>query len=299
MNCRFSIKDLEKLSGIKAHTLRIWEQRYGILNPERTDTNIRWYCNDKLKHLLNVTFLYEHGYKISKIALLKPEEVVSEVNKIVDKEENVCDQIRGLVISMIELEEERFEAIISNNIQHHGFPYTIEKIVYPFLSKIGVMWQTGSINPAQEHFISNLIRQKLIAAIDAQKPSSNENCKRFILFLPDGELHELSLLYFNYLLKSKGHRVIYLGQSVPLNDLKKVVEIREPEFLISVFTHISGEPDSFINELASTFRNINILLSGCQVVDKFENLPSNVRTFCTPKDLLDILDHLTASIPAV
>ncbi|MDF2438819.1 MAG: MerR family transcriptional regulator [Bacteroidota bacterium] len=298
MNCRFSIKDLEKLSGIKAHTLRIWEQRYGILNPERTDTNIRWYCNDKLKHLLNVTFLYEHGYKISKIALLSPGQVVEEVNKIVDKEENVCDQIRGLVLSMIELEEDRFETIISNNINNHGFTYTVEKVVYPFLSKIGVMWQTGSINPAQEHFISNLIRQKLISAIDTQKAPANENCKRFILFLPDGELHELSLLYFNYLLKSQGHRVIYLGQSVPLRDLKKVVEIREPEFLISVFTHISGEPDSFIKELSETFHKTKIFLSGCQVVDKFDRLPSNVHAFCTPQDLLELVKFTTTSISA-
>lgn len=289
MNCRFSIKDLEKLSGIKAHTLRIWEQRYGILKPERTDTNIRWYCNDKLKHLLNVTFLYEHGYKISKIALLDPAQVVEEVNKIVDKEENVCDQIRGLVMSMIELDEERFEQIITNNIQHHSFPYTIEKIVYPFLNKIGVMWQTGSINPAQEHFISNLIRQKLIAAIDSQPIPFKENSKRCVLFLPDGELHELSLLYFNYLLKSNGHKVVYLGQSVPLNDLKRVVEIRKPEFLVSVFTHISEEPYAFIKELSLSFPDAKILLSGCQVVDKFDQFPKNVQTFCSPLDLTEII----------
>jgi MerR family transcriptional regulator, light-induced transcriptional regulator len=289
MNCRFSIKDLEKLSGIKAHTLRIWEQRYGILKPERTDTNIRWYCNDKLKHLLNVTFLYEHGYKISKIALLEPSEVVAEVNKIVDKEESICDQIRGLVLSMVELEEERFEKIICNNIQNHGFPYTIEKIVYPFLSKIGVMWQTGSINPAQEHFISNLIRQKLIAAIDSQIVPEVADPKRFILFLPDGELHELSLLYFNYLLKSKGHRIIYLGQSVPLNDLQKVAEIREPDYLLSVFTNITEDPFIFINSLASTFQNRMIFISGCQVVDKTTDLPSNIRIFCGPQDLISLI----------
>jgi DNA-binding transcriptional MerR regulator len=287
MNCRFSIKDLEKLSGIKAHTLRIWEQRYGILKPERTDTNIRWYCNDKLKHLLNVTFLYEHGYKISKIATLQPSEVVDEVNKIVDKEENVCDQVRGLVLSMVELDEERFEAIISRNIKHHGFTYTIEKIVYPFLSKIGVMWQTGSINPAQEHFISNLIRQKLIAAIDGQQIVENTSAKKFVLFLPDGELHELSLLYFNYLLRSKGHKVTYLGQSVPLEDLYKVVAIKEPDYLLSVFTHIIEEPSSYLKELSNKFSNTTLLLSGCQVIDKFKELPSNIRTFSCPQSLLE------------
>jgi DNA-binding transcriptional MerR regulator len=291
MNCRFSIKDLEKLSGIKAHTLRIWEQRYGILQPERTDTNIRWYCNDKLKHLLNVTFLYEHGVKISKIATLQPAEVAEEVNKIVDTETNVCDQVKGLVISMIELEEERFEKIIINNIHNQGFNYTIEKIIYPFLNKIGVMWQTGSINPAQEHFISNLIRQKLIVAIDGVVVSKNSKAKKIVLFLPDGELHELSLLYFNYLLKSKGHSVIYLGQSVPMNDLKKVIEIRKPDTLISVFTHIMENPESLIKDLSVSFLNTSIFLSGCQVINKITELPGNVKLFSTPQDLLDLIEN--------
>jgi DNA-binding transcriptional MerR regulator len=284
MNCRFSIKDLEKLSGIKAHTLRIWEQRYGILKPERTDTNIRWYCNDKLKHLLNVTFLYEHGFKISKIALLQPEEVIAEVNKIVDAKSNVCDQVRGLVLSMVEMEEERFERIISSNIGQHGFPYTVEKIVYPFLSKISVMWQTGSINSAQEHFISNLIRQKLIVAIDGLVAPENPSRKKFVLFLPYGEQHELSLLYFNYLIRSKGHQVIYLGQSVPFDDLKKVIEIREPDYLVSIFTQVE-EPAAFIRSLSESFPNVTVLLSGCQVVDKISDFPQNVKCFCGSEDL--------------
>jgi len=289
MNCRFSIKDLEKLSGIKAHTLRIWEQRYGVLKPERTDTNIRWYCNDKLKHLLNVTFLYEHGYKISKIAQLQPSEVSEEVNRIVDTEINVCDQVRGLVLSMVELEEERFERIISNNIRNHGFSYTIEKIVYPFLSKIGVMWQTGSINPAQEHFISNLIRQKLIVAIDGVVTPENKDAQKFVLFLPDGELHELSLLYFNYLLKSKGHSVIYLGQSVPLDDLQKVVEIRHPHCIVSIFTHIIEDVAGFVETIARTFPKTTILLSGCQLKGLENPCPANVKLFGCPQDLLEML----------
>jgi MerR family transcriptional regulator, light-induced transcriptional regulator len=289
MNCRFSIKDLEKLSGIKAHTLRIWEQRYGILKPERTDTNIRWYCNDKLKHLLNVTFLYEHGFKISKIATLQPSEVIEEVNKIVDKEITVCDQIRGLMLSMIELDEQRFEKIISNNIQHLGFSSTIEKIVYPFLNKIGVMWQTGSINPAQEHFISNLIRQKLIAAIEGLVSPENVNAKKCLLFLPDGELHEMSLLYLNYILKSNGHRVTYLGQSVPLGDLEKIAEIRQPDFLVSTFTNIKDEPAEFIQVLSVTFPACKILLSGSQIVGRNLSLPQNVLTFNCPPEILTFI----------
>src|ERR1043166_9493956 len=106
MICRFSIKDLEKLSGVKAHTLRIWEQRYGILNPQRTDTNIRWYCNDELKNILNVCLLNNHGYKISKIATLSKEERAAEVNKITSCEIQDCEQISSLVIAMVEMDEE-------------------------------------------------------------------------------------------------------------------------------------------------------------------------------------------------
>jgi MerR family transcriptional regulator, light-induced transcriptional regulator len=289
MNCRFSIKDLEKLSGIKAHTLRIWEQRYGILKPERTDTNIRWYCNDKLKHLLNVTFLYEHGYKISKIALLQPADVIAEVNRIVDSEVNVCDQVRGLMLSMVELDEQRFEKIILNNIQHQGFRHTMENIVFPFLDKIGVMWQTNIINSAQEHFISNLIRQKLIAAIENLISPENNYAKKFLLFLPDGEMNELRLLYFNYLLNSEGHHVTYLGQSVPLADLKRIMEIREAEVLISAFGRMTAEPCAFIEELSLSFPKTSIFIACSQLVDKTESLPENVRCFCNHKDLVESL----------
>jgi DNA-binding transcriptional MerR regulator len=288
MNCRFSIKDLEKLSGIKAHTLRIWEQRYGILNPERTDTNIRWYCNDKLKHLLNVTFLYEHGYKISKIATLKHSEVVSEVNRIVDAKINICDQVRGLVLAMVEMDEQRFEKIVSANIKQHGFSYTIEKIISPFLSKINVLWQTNSINSAQELFMTSLIRQKLIAEIDKVRIPKNDQAKKIMLFLPLGEKHELNLLYLNYLLRSQGHNITYIGQSVPLDDLKKVVEIKEPEYLISVFSKFN-EKDPFFRELSSSFPQKNIFLFDSQLVDKISTLPENVKCFNCPQNLTELV----------
>ena len=290
MIARFSIKDLEKLSGIKAHTLRIWEQRYGILKPERTDTNIRWYCNDELKMLLNISLLNNHGIKISKIAKLSEKEIVSEVNKIVDVPNSEQEQIEGLIISMVEIDEKRFEKIIANNILINGFTYTFEKIIYPFLSKIGIMWITGAINPAQEHFISNLIRQKLIAAIDKLIVTENKKSKRFVLFLPDGELHELSLLYFNYILKLKGHQVIYLGQTVPLDDLQKVVSIRNPHHIISVFTNPTSSSVELAKEISKLFTKHSLLLSGYQLLDKKIKLPSNIKIFSTPADLLQIIE---------
>lgn len=285
MVCKFSIKDLEKLSGIKAHTLRIWEQRYGILKPHRTDTNIRWYCNDELKNILNVSLLNNHGYKISKIAELNKAEIAAEVSKIVNCQINECEQVSSLIISMVEMDEQRFEKIISNQILRKGFSNTIEQVIYPFLQKIGVMWQTGSINPAQEHFISNLIRQKLISAIDGLVPPENKKQKKFILFLPEGELHEISLLYYHYLLKSKGHSVIYLGQSVPMVDLQRVYEIRDAHYILSVITHKMESPETYVEDLSKIFPKANFFLSGYQVLNTKMKLPSNVQLFKSAQDL--------------
>jgi DNA-binding transcriptional MerR regulator len=289
MVTQFSIKDLEKISGIKAHTLRIWEQRYGILKPTRTDTNIRCYCNEELKNILNVSLLNNNGYKISKIATLSKAQIADEVNKIVNSDTPDSEQIEGLIISMVDMDELRFEKIISNNILRTGFSHTIEAVIYPFLHKIGLMWQTGSINPAQEHFISNLIRQKLIVAIDGVIVPENKKQKKFILFLPDGELHEVSLLYFTYLIKSKGHQVIYLGQSVPFIDLQRVYSIREPHYIVSVFTRAMDTPQNYVTELSTTFPKSKILLSGYQVIEKNILTPKNINIFKTPSDLLSMI----------
>ena len=151
------------------------------------------------------------------------------------------------------------------------------------------MWQTGSINPAQEHFISNLIRQKLIVAIDGVIVPENKKQKKFILFLPDGELHEVSLLYFTYLIKSKGHQVIYLGQSVPFIDLQRVYSIREPHYIVSVFTRAMDTPQNYVTELSTTFPKSKILLSGYQVIEKNIVTPKNINIFKTPSDLLSMI----------
>ncbi|MFO7826254.1 MAG: MerR family transcriptional regulator, partial [Cyclobacterium sp.] len=182
----YSIKDLEQLSGIKAHTLRVWEQRYNLLKPKRTETNIRFYDDEDLKLILNVALLNDNGFKISKIAKMSLADMKSEVLKLTERSFAYDDQIHSLIITMVELDEERFEKIISTNILKIGFELTMLHIIYPFLSKIGILWQTGSIHPGQEHFISNLVRQKLIVAIDGQMYTGGG--KKFLLFLPEGEL---------------------------------------------------------------------------------------------------------------
>ena len=162
----YSIKDLEKLSGIKAHTLRIWEKRYNLVEPKRTETNIRYYDDEDLKKVLNVALLNRNGLKISHIAGLKTEEINSKISDLSKGNQDSESVIDNLVISMIELDEKKFEKILSRTIMQAGFEETILYTIYPFFQKIGLLWQTGAINPAQEHFISNLVRQKLIVAID-------------------------------------------------------------------------------------------------------------------------------------
>jgi MerR family transcriptional regulator, light-induced transcriptional regulator len=184
----YSIKDLEQLSGIKAHTLRIWEQRYDILKPDRTDTNIRTYDDQDLKLVLNISLLKDHGHKISEISKMSAEELSKEVLLISNKQLNYPDQIHALTISMLDLDEERFEKIISTNTLQFGFENMMINIIYPFLNRIGTLWITGSIGPAQEHFISNLIRQKLIVAIDGQLPSLRPGAKKYLLYLPQDKI---------------------------------------------------------------------------------------------------------------
>jgi DNA-binding transcriptional MerR regulator len=284
----YSIKDLEQLSGIKAHTLRIWEQRYNIISPKRTDTNIRTYDDHDLKLVLNISLLKEHGYKISDIARLSVEEMYREVIKISDRKLNYPDQIHALTISMIDLEEERFEKIISTNILQFGFENTMIYIIYPFLSRIGTLWITGSVGPAQEHFITNLIRQKLIVAIDGQVSKQRPDSKKYMLFLPEGELHEISLLFANYIIRARYNKVIYLGQSLPFNELVFAYNIHKPDYIFSAFTSVPSNSDvqPFVNKLMRTFPESHILLTGYQVVGQDIQTDDNATVINNIDDLV-------------
>ncbi len=290
----YSIKDLEQLSGIKAHTLRIWEQRYNLLSPKRTDTNIRYYDDDDLKLILNVALLNDNGYKISKIAKMDITEIRAEVVKLTDRTLTHDDQIHALIISMIEMEEERFDKVLSTNILKIGFEQTMLNIIYPFMSKIGVLWQTGAINPAQEHFISNLVRQKLIVAIDGQIYKGGG--KKFLLFLPEGELHEISLLFAAYLIKLKGHKVIYLGQSTPRADLELVYKLHKPDFMMTVITTApsSDQVQEYIDNLASMYPDMEIILSGYQIIGQDLKFPINVKTMNYIRDIKEYIEELEA-----
>lgn len=294
----FSIRDLEHLSGIKAHTIRIWEQRYELIKPKRTDTNIRYYDDHDLKLILNVALLKENGVKISKIAEMSEGEMQREVLKLTERNLHHPEQIHALTISMVDLDEERFEKIISTNILKLGFEKTMMNVIYPFLSKIGILWQTGAINPAQEHFISNLVRQKLIVAIDGQYTVASEKAKKYVLFLPEGELHELSLLFADYIIKSRKNKTIFLGQSLPFIDLEAVYDVHQPEYLLSVLTTVPGprEVQAYVDRLSKHFPDSKILLTGYQVIGQDIETPENVQIFTRLEQLITFVEENTFTL---
>ncbi|MFO7723101.1 MAG: MerR family transcriptional regulator [Bacteroidales bacterium] len=276
----YSIKDLEKLTGVKAHTIRIWEKRYGIVQPQRTDSNIRCYSNCDLKRLLNISILNKRGYKISSLAGLSADELRDKVMHLVTDHNLYDAQIESLIIAMIDMNEAKFEKTLSNAVLEIGFEETLMKIVYPFFTKIGILWQTGTIHPGQEHFVSNLIRQKIIAAIENLEIKHLPKAKQFIIYLPEEEYHELGLLFYSYLIKKVGHKMIYLGQSTPLDDVLKAASIHDPDFLLTNFTSPVAQVDinDYLTSLCDRFPDKKIFVSGIQLVNqKVLSYPQIVR----------------------
>ena len=287
---KYSIKELEKLSGIKAHTIRIWEKRYQIVIPQRTHTNIRYYSDDDLKKIINISLLNNNGVKISKIADLTAAGLVKKVNELSETKNDADIHIDQLIVAMIDLEEENFEKILTGLIRRYNFEKTITDIVYPFLEKIGILWQTGNITPAQEHFISNLIRQKIIVAIDSL-PLSSKASTRALLFLPEEELHELGLLFYYYVVKKAGFRTYYLGQMVPYKDLMAICQSHHPSILVTAITSSpAGQTvQGFLNKLCSERSDCTILASGLILRKIALKIPSNMHIFSSIAELKDLL----------
>lgn len=288
---QYTIKELEHLSGIKAHTIRIWEQRYNILCPKRTETNIRYYDDCDLKALLNISLLNERGYKISKIAQMSPDLIQEKVQQLCEESCRGSHHIKTLVQSMIDLDEAMFDKALSTATLQIGFEETMHEVIYPFLNKVGVLWQTGNITPAHEHFVSNLIRQKLIVAIDGQVVRRQEGAPAFVLYLPEGEMHELGLLYLNYTLRAKNQHVIYLGQSLPLDDLKMVQRKVQATYVCTVLTSVPerDQVQRYLNNLSATFPESTIFVYGYQVQHDSLKLPSNIKRLAKLRDIVELL----------
>ncbi|HEU4472369.1 MAG TPA: MerR family transcriptional regulator, partial [Flavisolibacter sp.] len=234
----FTIRELESLSGIKAHTIRIWEQRYNFLRPSRTQTNIRTYNNDELKTLLTVALLNKYGYKISKIDEMPPEQRAKAVLQLPQEEAYKENLVNEMVGHMIDLQSIEFEELLNAHITQFGIEKTITGVIFQFLEKVGILWQTNRIIPVQEHIVSNIIRQKIVTAIE-NLPFVRVPEPLFLLFLPEDEHHEMGLLFVYYLLRRKNIPVIYLGANVPLKDVRFLMEIKKPACL---YLHLTSFP---------------------------------------------------------
>ncbi len=266
----FTIKDLENLSGIKAHTIRIWEQRYQFLKPSRTDTNIRYYSADELKKLLNIALLNKYGFKISHIDKMCDEDLKEKLLSLTGPEALQERIVNELIQCMIDLDMDKLEEILDRYIITKGVERAITQIIFPFLEKIGMLWLTNHINPAQEHLVTNIVRQKLIVGIEGVRSSLRVD-KTVLLFLPEGEYHEIGLLFVYYLFKSRGVNVIYLGANIPMNDVEYVVKLKNPDYLFSHLTSVTHKFnfDKFLSNITKISAGKPIIISG-QLTQAYE-----------------------------
>ncbi|MES2778092.1 MAG: MerR family transcriptional regulator [Bacteroidota bacterium] len=273
----FTIKDLENLSGIKAHTIRIWEQRYAFLKPERTQTNIRYYNNEELKVILNVALLNKYGFKISHIDKMKNGDLIEKVmglNQLQAQHERTVNEMIGY---MIDLDVEKLEESLDDFIATRGIEKAITQIIFPFLEKLGLLWVTNHIKPAQEHLVSNIIRQKIIVGIEGIKTVARLD-KSILLFLPETEHHELGLLFISYLLKARGVKVWYLGADLPINDLDFIIKSKKPDM---IYTHLTSvihnfNFEKFLQKLGLIAGNLPVIVSGPMTQNYKKKEPENI-----------------------
>lgn len=260
----FSIKDLENLSGIKAHTIRIWEKRYNLLTPNRTDTNIRYYSLKSLQKLLNITLLYNNGYKISRIAKIPEDELPIVVREIVSENSVKNKAINAFKLAMINFDQTLFLNTYNSLLGDRSFREIFYEIFLPLLNELGLLWQTDTISPAHEHFVTALIKQKILLNIEKlQLAEPTKTDQTFVLYLPDNEIHEIGLLYLNYEIVLRGYRVIYLGQTIPVTSLPDIQKYYDNIIYLSYFTVAppAEEVESYLEEFRTKV-NIN---SDCQL----------------------------------
>ena len=274
----YSIKDLETLSGIKAHTIRIWEKRYDLLKPERTDTNIRYYTDNDLKRMLNVSLLVRNGYKISKVAAWKEDDIkqtVLDVAKTKKSEEGYVDQ---LLLFMVNFDNVGFAALVNEIIKKYGLEEAMQNLFFALFERIGTFWQVGSIFPAQEHYITSFIRQKIITAID-EHGIINSKEKTILFYLPEEELHELSLLFYSYLAIKSGYNIIYLGQFVPFADLEKIRLHVKLDFIFTAFISPIQKEDleNYLGKLKELYQHQKVFITGWQIKEHAPKLPRNFK----------------------
>lgn len=289
----YSIKDLESLTGIKAHTIRIWEQRYGFIVPSRTETNIRRYSEEDLKMILNVALLRRSGLKISKIVEMSYEKICEKVVELTQTTNAAEDQIQLLMMAMVEFDEAKIEKIINHNLLKHGFENAMFKIVFPFFSKIGTLWMSGSINPAEEHFMTHLIKMKLMVALDSLQSNYDDRKEKFLFYLPAKEEHELSLLFAAYLVKKRGWPLIYLGPNLPFSDLLEAQKFYKADYIVTAsISHPKKDRlKKYLQSLSTAFPKSQIMISGWEIPKYIPEEASNIKYITTMADFLEKIEE--------
>ena len=287
----FTIRDIENLCGIKAHTLRIWEQRYQLLCPKRRAGNHRIYDSNDLKCLLRIAFLYHHGHKISTIARLDEKERCQMILSLAKSGDSTEIFINQLTEASIDLDQELFDRILHNVILHMGFEKTITRVVYPFLEKIGLLWLTGNVIPAQEHFAGALIAKKIHVAInglDNPPPSRSTPQKIVLLYTPKGEFHELPLLFMRYLMKKNGISTVYFGKDIALEELEYYCRQKQVTHLyFHLVTHLLRcEPREYLRKLTGSFPDKQIVISGCLGAG-LQEVPPGIRVLKSLEEMQD------------
>jgi len=288
----YTIKDLENLSGIKAHTIRIWEQRYSFLKPERSDTNIRYYSNNELKTILNISLLNKYGYKISHIDKMSEVEMHDKIVSLTQIQAQQEKIVNDLIKHLVDLDLNKFEKIIDDYIKAKGIQKSIVQIIFPFLERIGILWVTNHINPAQEHLVTNIIRQKLIVGIDGIKQHAHPK-KTALLFLPEGEYHELGLLFTSFLLKSNGVQILYLGANVPMRDMEYIAKLKRPDFLYTHLTSVAHNFnfEKFLSNLHSKLPGYQVFVSGQLTQSYKKKLPSHIEL---KRSLQEVMEYIAS-----
>ena len=292
----FSIRDLENLSGIKAHTIRIWEKRYELLSPERTQTNIRTYSLKSLQKLLNITLLYNNGYKISKIAKLPESEIPVIVREIIAKNSEKSHALNAFKLAMVNFDQNLFFSTYNSLLADRSFREIFNEVFIPLMTELGLLWQTDTISPSHEHFITHLIKQKIYVhteKLQVLEPTLTD--KVFVLYLPENEIHELGLLYLHYEIVLKGYKAIYLGQTMPLESMVDLKKYYDNLYFVSYFT-VEPTKDNIAKYIKSFNKDLNadgmsklwILGRMVQHMEDIE-LPDTIQTF-------NSIERLTSSI---
>lgn len=289
----FTIKDIENLSGIKAHTLRIWEQRYRLFVPKRKESKHRYYDNEDLKHILRISQLYHNGVKISKIARLSDENIRSMAMERVEEQQSKSTYIHKLIEAAIDFNEDDFEILLDKAFKHFGFESTIIDIVYLFLERVGLLWLTDHMIPAQEHFASNIVRRKIIAHIEQLKISPVASPHNYVLFTLEGEYHEIPLLLSHYLMKASGKRCTYMGVDLPFSDLKAYVSHKKPSHLyFHAITNLTEDSvDKMVADISQLFAEQQIIMAGPLTKDVTQQ-HKNVRVLYSLKEMLEFTKYL-------